>query len=275
MNWEWTHAAGVLDGTELSGLANIRSWLAHDYALDPASVDTILDYVAAQVDKIGTVASDTTIILETFDDPLGDPRLVVHSSFGGKVNGAWALVLAARLRERIGVQVETQASDDGILLRFPDTDTEGLADVDFPLDLLVGLGPDEARRRLLLELPHSAVFGAQFRQNAARALLLPGLHAGRRTPFWLQRLRARDLLQAVRGFPDFPILLETYRDCLEDVMDLPHLEQVLAALEQGEIQAVVAETLTPSPAAQSLMRDFISVYMYEGDAPKADRRFHD
>ncbi len=266
---------GVLDGTELSGLANIRSWLAHDYALDPASVDTILDYVAAQVDKIGTVASDTTIILEVFDDPLGDPRLVVHSSFGGKVNGAWALVLAARLRERIGVQVETQASDDGILLRFHDTDAEGLADVDFPLDLLVGLGPDEARRRLLLELPHSAVFGAQFRQNAARALLLPGLHAGRRTPFWLQRLRARDLLQAVRGFPDFPILLETYRDCLEDVMDLPHLEQVLAALERGEIQAVVAETLTPSPAAQSLMRDFISVYMYEGDAPKADRRFHD
>jgi ATP-dependent Lhr-like helicase len=125
---------------------------------------------------------------------------------------------------------------------------------------------------VLGELPNSAVFGAQFRQNAGRALLLPGLGRGKRTPFWLQRLRAKDLLQVVRRFEDFPIVAETYRDCLQEVMDLPHLEVVLNRIARGEIEVVAFESITPSPVAQSLLWDLISVYMYEWDAPKAERQ---
>ncbi len=232
----------------------------------PTRAGIVLDYVAGQVDHAGAISSDRTLLVEVFDDALGDPRLVIHSPFGGRVNGLWGIALASALRERTGVEVEVQSNDDGILFRFP------AADADFPLDLLTSLTPAEVRERVLGELPNSAVFGAQFRQNAARALLLPGLGHGKRTPFWLQRLRARDLLQIVRRFEDFPIVAETYRDCLQEVMDLPHLEQVLDAIAGGEIEVVAIETLTPSPVAQSLLYDLIATYMYEWDAPKAERQ---
>ena len=241
------------------------SWLARTCALDGPSARQILRYMASQLDRGGEVATDRTVVVEVFDDAIGDPRMVVHSVFGGRVNGAWGMVLAGALRERTGVEVEMQAGDDGILMRFPDADAE------FPLDLIAEIGPAEARRRLLAELPDSAVFGAQFRMNAARALLLPGLRGGKRTPFWLQRLRARDLLQVVRGYPDFPLLAETYRDCLEDVMDVPALEDVLAAVEKGEIRVVTVESLVPSPVAQSLLRKFADVHLYDPDTPKAER----
>jgi len=243
----------------------LLDWLHADYALDAASAWHVIDYVAGQLDHAGAISSDKMILVERFDDALGDQRLVVQSPFGGKVNGLWGLALAATLRERTGVEVEVQSNDDGILFRFPE------AEADIPLDLLTAVGVDEARERILAELPNSAVFGAQFRQNAARALLLPG-QRGKRTPFWLQRLRAKDLLQLVRRFEDFPIVAETYRDCLEEVMDWPHLEQILRRIQQGEIQVTAVESLTPSPVAQSLLWDFISVYMYEWDAPKADRQ---
>ncbi|MBW7883931.1 MAG: DEAD/DEAH box helicase [Caldilineaceae bacterium] len=244
-------------------------WLRHDYALDTNSAWHVMDYVAGQLDHAGAISSDRTVLVELFDDALGDPRLVIQTPFGGKVNGLWALALASTLRERTSVNVEVQSNDDGILFRFPEADAE------IPLDLVTEVGPDEARERILRELAGSAVFGAQFRQNAARALLLPGLRGGKRTPFWLQRLRAKDLLQIVRRFDDFPIVAETYRDCLEEVMDWPHLEAVLNRIRNGEIQVTVIESLTPSPVAQSLMWDFISIYMYEWDAPKSERQLQE
>ena len=243
------------------------AWLRQEYALDDRSAWQVMDYVAGQLDAAGAMASDRTVVVEVFDDALGDPRMVIHSPFGGRVNGPWGLALAGALREHTGVSVEVQTNDDGILLRFPESDAE------FPLDAVSRMGPAEARERVLSELPDSAVFGARFRQNAARSLLLPGLRrGGRRTPFWLQRLRARDLLQIVRQFPDFPIVAETVRDCLQDVMDLPHLMEVLADIQSGAIQLVVVESLTPSPVAQGLLWQFTSVYMYEWDAPKAERQ---
>ncbi len=247
-------------------LQPIMDWLQREHALDNNSAWVLVDYVAGQLDAIGNISSDRTVVVELFADALGDPRMVVQSPFGGRVNGPWGLALASALRERTGVEVEVQSNDDGILLRFPASDAE------FPLDLVQRIGPEEARERVLRELPDSAVFGSQFRQNAARALLLPGLRGGKRTPFWLQRLRARDLLQLVKQFNDFPILVETYRDCLEDVMDLPHLEEVLLDIQRGEIEVVTVETPTPSPVAQSLLWDFINIYMYEGDAPKVERQ---
>jgi len=263
---EFVDCRDIKDHGDAEPVQNLLDWLRRDYALDTNSAWHVVDYVAGQLDHAGAISSDRTVLVELFDDALGDPRMVIQTPFGGKVNGLWGLALAGALRERIGVNVEVESNDDGILFRFPE------GDADFPLDLVSQVGADEARERILSELPNSAVFGAQFRQNAARALLLPGLRGGKRTPFWLQRLRAKDLLQIVRPFGDFPIVAETYRDCLEEVMDWPHLEEVLNRIQQGEIQVTVVESLTPSPVAQSLMWDFISFFMYEWDTPKAERQ---
>ncbi len=247
-------------------VVNLLSWLQETYALDTNSAWNTLDYLASQLDQTGALATDRSILVEVFTDPLGDPRMVVHSPFGGRVNGPWGLALAGALRERAGINIEVETNDDGILLRLLDSEAE------FPLDVVTAMGPAEARERILRELPESAVFGARFRQNAARALLLPGVGRGKRTPFWLQRLRAKELLQVVRPFDDFPIVVETYRDCLQDVLDLPHLEEVLGGIQRGDITVTVMESRTPSPVAESLMFNFISTRMYEWDAPKAEQQ---
>ncbi len=251
---------------------------------------------------LGGISSDEEIIIETFADAVGEARAVVHSPFGGRINGAWALALADALRERTGVDVETQVNDDGILLRFPGaalselslapgiaTEAESLhalreaagegevtqPGIISPAHIIRRMGVDEARRRILRELPNSAVFGARFRMNAARALLLPRSRGHKRTPFWLQRLKARDLLAAVRNQPDFPIIAETYRDCLRDVLDLEHLNEVLQGIEEGRIRVTAVETATPSPLAAGLLYAFASVYMYEWDTPQAERQLQE
>jgi ATP-dependent Lhr-like helicase len=242
-------------------------WLAEEYAMDEASARNAILYVRHQLDVMGAISSDTTILVELFPDATGDQRMAIHSCFGARVNSAWALALANALRERLGYEVEAQAKDDGILFHFTEADREP------PVDLVRTMGPEETRERLLMELPNSALFGAQFRMNAARALLLPGMRgAKRRTPFWLQRLRAKDLLAAAKGFPGFPLIAETYRDCLADVLDLPHLLEVLEGVQAGRIRVIEAETLSPSPVAASLLFDFLEVAMYDDDLPKAERQ---
>ncbi|HSR30970.1 MAG TPA: DEAD/DEAH box helicase, partial [Anaerolineae bacterium] len=246
---------------------DILDWLQEEHELDIHSARNAVRYVAHQIDVLGTISSDRTIIAELFTDPLGDLRLVIHSCLGARVNSPWALALAQAFREAMGVLPEVMVSDDGILFRFLETDQEP------PLDLIREMGPVEARERLLAELPNSAVFGAQFRMNAARALLLPatrGTH--KRTPFWLQRLRAKDLLSVAKDFEDFPIIAETYRDCLRDVLDMAHMEEVLRDIGRGEIEVIPIETVVPSPVAASLLYDFINQYMYEWDQPKAERQ---
>jgi ATP-dependent Lhr-like helicase len=250
-----------------SSTGSVLDWLQNEYELDVHSARNAIRYVAHQIDVLGTISSDRTIVAELFTDPLGDLRLVIHSCLGARVNSPWALALAQAFREAMGVLPEVMVSDDGILFRFLDTDQEP------PLNLIREMGPAEARERLLAELPNSAVFGAQFRMNAARALLLPATRGTqKRTPFWLQRLRAKDLLSVAQGFDDFPIIAETYRDCLRDVLDLAHMQEVLRAIGRGEIEVVVAETVVPSPVAASLLYDFVNQYMYEWDQPKAERQ---
>ena len=244
----------------------VRDWLKAEYMMDEHSARNAILYVRRQLDAIGAMSTDRTVVVESFSDAVGDERLVIHSCFGGRVNSAWALALSHALRERYRLDIETQVNDDGILIRLLQ------ADRDLPADLVASLGPDEARRRILLELPDSALFGAQFRMNAARALLLPGVRGSKRTPFWLQRLRARDLLAAVRNYPDFPIVAETYRDCLRDVLDVEHLTDILAEIARGEVRVVEVETVVPSPVAASLLFDFIAVEMYDGDLPKVERQ---
>ena len=232
---DWPDYRTIRTQRDAESVQELLNWLDAQYSLDENSAWQVLDYVASQLDVNGAISSDEAIIVEIFPDDVGVPQMVVHSPYGGRVNGPWGLALAGAVREQSGVNVEVQSNDDGILLRLPDVDAE------FPHDIVSELGAEAAREFLLRELPDSAVFGAQFRQNAARALMLPGNRPGKRTPFWLQRLKSKDLMQVVRQFDDFPIMIETYRDCLEDVMDMPNLEAVLGRISAGEIAVIVTE----------------------------------
>jgi ATP-dependent helicase Lhr and Lhr-like helicase len=251
---------------DLQPWKDLEAWLQREYALDENSAHNLVNYVTRQLDAVGVMSSDTTIIVESFQDVVGEPRVVVHSPFGGRVNGAWALALTDAFRERLGVDVGTETNDDGILFHFPRTN-QGL-----PLDIIQQMTPADARERILHQLPASEVFGARFRMAAARALLLPKSRGGKRTPFWLQRLKARGLLAMVRQYKDFPIVVEAYRECLRDVFDLPHLELLLGSIQSGEIRVVPIQTLTPSPVAAGLVQNFVGQYLYEWDAPKAERQ---
>ncbi len=239
-------------------------FLRRECALDRNCLVLVVTHLTRQLDAVGHIATDQTIVVESYEDEVGAPRIVVHSPFGGRVNGPWGIALAGAIRERTGVEAQVTPGDDGILLRFQDSDAAP------PLDLVAGLASQDAREYLLKELPASPVFGAQFRMNAARALLLPREAGGRRTPLWLSRLKAKDLLQAVQRFDDFPILLETYRDCLRDVMDLPGLAEVLDGVSNGAIRVVRHESQRPSSLAAGLDYRFAMRYVYEFDQPRGE-----
>jgi ATP-dependent helicase Lhr and Lhr-like helicase len=239
--------------------------LQDTYGLDELAAANLAAYLDEQREATGVVPSDRTIVIERFRDEIGDWRVVVHSPFGGRVHAPWALAIEARARERLGLEVQTMYADDGIVVRIPEAD-EALpaetvlvdaADVE---DLVVG------------ELSGSALFASRFRECAARALLLPRRRPGGRTPLWQQRQKAADLLQVAGRYGSFPILLETYREVLRDVFDLPALLEVLTAIASREIHVVQVETPVASPFASSLLFDYVAGYMYEGDAPLAERR---
>ncbi|HEY3110788.1 MAG TPA: hypothetical protein VGL23_18665, partial [Chloroflexota bacterium] len=252
-------------------------FLRRECALDRNSIVVAIDYVARQLESVGAIASDRSVIVELFEDALGDPRMVVHSPFGGRVNGPWAIALAGAIRARLGVDPQISSGDDGFMLRFANAELTAFGagcppGGGPPSQVVKEMSAAEAKERLLAELPGSPVFGAQFRMNAARALLLPRERAGKRTPLWLSRLRAKDLMQAIGRFDDFPIVLETYRDCLRDVMNLDGLTAVLEGIERGEIGVVVHEAEVPSPVAVGLDRRFALQYVYEYDAPRGERQ---
>ena len=209
--------------------------------------------------------SDRTVVVERFRDEIGDWRLCLLTPFGGRVHAPWALALQARLRDSLGLEVNAIWSDDGIALHLPDAESPPPLD-----DVLVGAG--ELDDLVVSELGGTALFGARFRENAARSLLIPRRRPGQRTPLWQQRLKAQSLLQVARRYADFPVVLETYRECLQDVFDLPSLRGLLADLEARRIDLVEVETQTASPFSSSLLFDYIATYMYEDDTPLAERR---
>ena len=211
------------------------------------------------------VPSDQAIVVERFRDEIGDWRLCVLSPFGGRVHAAWGLALSARIRDELGLEADAIWSDDGIIVHLPDADEPPGAE-------LVLLDPDEVEERVVAELGGSALFGARFRENAARALLIPRARPGRRTPLWQQRLKSQTLLEVARKYGEFPIILETYRECLRDVLDLAGLVELLTGLHRRELSLVEVETPTASPFASSLLFDYVATYMYEGDTPNAERR---
>jgi ATP-dependent Lhr-like helicase len=234
--------------------------------LDPLAAQNLLAYLDEQAEACGgVVPDDRTIVVERFRDEIGDWRVCVHTPFGAQVHAPWAMALQARLVERWGVDVELIWSDDGIVMRLPDA-----IDV-FPVEEL-SIDPAEIDELVIAQLPNSAMFAGRFRECAARALLLPRRRPDRRTPLWQQRQRAADLLTVAARYPDFPILLETTRECLNDVFDLPALREVLTDLRARRVRMVAVDTPRASPFAQSLLFGWIAVYMYEGDAPLAERR---
>ena len=239
--------------------------LRSDYDLDAFAARNLLDYLREQQAATRVLPSDRTIVVERFRDEIGDWRLCVLSPYGGRVHAAWGLALSQRIRERYGLQSDAIWSDDGIIVHLPDADQPPGAE-------LVMVEPDELEDAVVAELASSALFGARFRENAGRALLIPRAYPGKRTPLWQQRLKSQSLLEVARRYPDFPIILETYRECLRDVLDVPGLHELLRQLHARELSLVEVETPTASPFASSLLFDYVATYMYEGDAPNAERR---
>ncbi|HST34414.1 MAG TPA: DEAD/DEAH box helicase, partial [Solirubrobacteraceae bacterium] len=245
--------------------------LQDGYDMDERAARNLLAYLREQQDATRVLPSERTIVLERFRDEIGDWRLCVLSPFGGRVHSAWGLAIAARIRERIGIEADAISSDDGIVLHLPDLDADDAEALPSAAELIM-LEPDEVEAQITAELGGSALFGARFRENAARALLIPRAYPGKRTPLWQQRLKAQNLLEVARRYADFPIVLETYRECLRDVLDVPGLENILRSLHSREISLVEVETQTASPFASSLLFDYVATYMYEGDTPSAERR---
>ncbi|MEX0620083.1 MAG: DEAD/DEAH box helicase [Solirubrobacterales bacterium] len=239
--------------------------LEKTHHLDPLAARNLVAYLQEQQEATRVVPSDTTIVIERFRDEIGDWRLCVLSPFGGRVHSAWGMAIARKLRDEEGLEADAIYSDDGIAIHLPDADEPPSSD-------LVLIEPDELEDLVVRELGASALFGARFRENAARSLLIPRAYPGRRTPLWQQRLKSQSLLEVARDFPRFPVILETYRECLQDVFDLPALDRLLRGIHSREISLVEVETPTASPFASSLLFDYVAAYMYEGDTPNAERR---
>ena len=239
--------------------------LAADYHLDPRAAENLVTFLREQEAATGAVPSDRTIVVERFRDEIGDWRVCLLTPYGGRVHAPWALALAARLRESLDLDVQSIWSDDGIALHLPDADAPPALEELLP-------DPTEVEELVLREVGDSALFGSRFRENAARSLLIPRRRPGERTPLWQQRLKAQSLLQVARRFPAFPIVLETYRECLQDVFDLPALRGLLSRVAAREIDVVDVETPSASPMASSLLFDYVATYMYEDDTPPAERR---
>jgi ATP-dependent helicase Lhr and Lhr-like helicase len=239
--------------------------LAEHFDLDDLAAGNLVEFLAEQQAATRVLPSDRTVVIERFRDEIGDWRLCVLSPYGGRVHAAWGLALSARIRDELGLESDAIWSDDGIIVHLPDADEPPGAD-------LVLVEPDQLEDLVVGELAGSALFGARFRENAARALLIPRAYPGRRTPLWQQRLKAQSLLEVARRYGDFPVILETYRECLRDVLDLPSLQELLTKLHRRELSLVEVETPTASPFASSLLFDYVATYMYEGDTPSAERR---
>ncbi len=239
--------------------------LEREHFLDRRAAKNLVEFVREQHAATGEVPSDQAIVLERFHDEIGDLRVCVLSPYGARVHAPWAMAVCAAARDRLAVEMDVLWSDDGIVFRLPDVDAAP------PDDLFL---PDAAEVEQLVTrgLDQTALFAGRFRENAARALLLPRRFPGKRTPLWAQRKRAADLLGVASRFGSFPIVLETYRECLRDVLDIPALVDLLARVRARHVRVVTVDTKVPSPFASALLFSYVANFIYDGDAPLAERR---
>ncbi len=249
---------------ELDDAAATERLMTH-YALDAFAAGNLQQYLAEQADATGAVPDDRTVVIERFQDEIGDWRVCILSPFGTPVHAPWAMAIERRLMDRYDIPVESMWGDDGIVIRLPESASE------LPVEALL-IDPEDIDELVVETLPQTALFSARFRECAGRALLLPRRRPDRRTPLWQQRQRAADLLAVASKYPTFPILLEASRECLQDVFDVPALREVLGQLRSRALRVVTVDTGKASPMASSLLFNWIAAYMYEGDAPLAERR---
>jgi ATP-dependent Lhr-like helicase len=267
-----SHDLGVAIGRFLRELRermdnpHCLSWLETEYFLTPDAAHELRLYVRSQLASVGGLPTDRSVVIEGSRDQLGDRQVILLTPLGSRFHYSLRLALEGRLRQRLGYAPQCLHHDDGLLIR--------LTDCDKPvLDIFDGLTPENVEQFILTELADSALFALRFRQNAARALLMPRGKAGKRAPLWLQRLRGRDLLQVARRHPDFPIVAETFRECLHDHLDVPRLREFLAAIRDGRIEVVTVQRETASPFAQGLLFAFTmaNMYVYDGTEPEPTR----
>ncbi len=247
---------------------DITVWLEDQYAVDSRSAWNIVSYLKNQKIATEVIPDDRNIVGEIFRDEIGNPRIAIHSVFGRRVNDLLGLVLGQRLRDVLRVHVPYLQQDNGILFQVPDT--ADAVEPDTIRRILSGLRTENLRELVLEEIARSPIFIAAFRENAMRSLLLPRNKPGQRTPLWMQRLRAGDFLEVTKQYEDFPVILETIRDCLNDRMDFESFQTVVAGIESGSIAVHAVGTAVPSPFAASLLFGFIGVFMYEDDRPRAE-----
>ncbi|HMB81458.1 MAG TPA: hypothetical protein VKI43_15370, partial [Vicinamibacterales bacterium] len=239
--------------------------LTREHDLDARAAENLLAYLRDQLAATRAVPDAATIVIERVRDELGDWRVCVLSPRGGRIHAPWAMAVAAKIREETGTEVETLWGDDGFVVRFPD--------VDQPPDTRRLLpDPDEVQALVVRQLGATALFASKFRENAARSLLLPRRRAGQRTPLWQQRKRSADLLAVASRYGSFPVLLETYRECLRDFFDMPALIATLGDIRGKKIRVATVDSETPSPFASSLLFSYVASFIYDGDAPLAERR---
>lgn len=235
------------------------------HRLDELAAKNLLNFLGDQTEATGSVPDDRTIVVEQFCDEIGDWRVCILTPFGNKVHAPWGTAICARLEERYGQRVEMLWADDGIVIRLPES-ADGVDQDDLFPD------PELVEEMIVAQLPGTALFASRFREIAGRALLLPRRRPGQRTPLWQQRQRAAGLLEVASRYPSFPMLLETVRECLQEVFDLPALLDVLSQVRDRRLRVVFVETASASPFAQSLLMDWIAIHVYDGDAPLAERR---
>ena len=244
-----------------------RAHLA-DSGLDAWAMDNLVAYLEEQRAATGRLPDDRTIVVERFRDELGDWRVAIHSPFGARVHAPWALAIGQRLLAEHGIEPQVMHSDDGIVIRLPDTLDETAVSI---ADLLV-IDPEDIDAIVQREVGGSSLFAGRFRECAARALLLPRRMPGKRSPLWQQRQRSQHLLSVASRYPDFPIVLEAVRECVLDVYDVPALRDLLSHVRDGRVKVVDVVTEQPSPFAQSLVFGYVAAFLYEGDSPLAERR---
>jgi ATP-dependent Lhr-like helicase len=242
--------------------ADALAFLQKKARLDELAAKNLLAYVRDQREATGVVPSDRRLVIERSRDELGDQRVCLLSPFGARVHAPWAIAIRARFANERGLDIETMAEDDGIVFRF--------AGENFDSDFLLP-DPDSLDELLWSHLSSSPLFAAQFRENAARALLLGRRRPDARTPLWLLRKKAQDLFTVARDFPAFPITLETHRSCLNDIFDVPALKSLLYSIRDGTVEVATVDTPTPSPFSRSLVFAYVAAYLYEGDVPGAEK----
>src|SRR5437762_12315248 len=239
--------------------------LTREHDLDARAAENLLEYLRDQLAAARAVPDAKTIVIERVRDELGDWRVCVLSPRGGRIHAPWAMAAAAKIREITGADVETLWGDDGFVVRFPDVDAPPEPRLMFP-------DPEEVQALVVRQLGGTALFAAKFRENAARSLLLPRRRPGQRAPLWQQRKRAADLLAVASRYGSFPVLLETYRECLRDFFDMPALIATLSDVRSRKIRVATVDSEVPSPFAASLLFSYVASFLYDGDAPLAERR---